>query len=353
MTQPTTASPVRTIGIDLGDQQSAFCVVDADGQSLEEGSVPTNRSAFADRFGAGPSSRVVIEASSHSLWASRCLAELGHEVIVANPRQVHLISKSERKSDRNDARMLARLGRADPKLLRPVRQRTERSFATRAVLSSRWQLVATRTRLINHVRAETKALGNRIPSCWSEIFTRRCRLHLPEGIRASVEPLLEVLDEIQKRINGYDQEIDRLCKEEYPETKVLRQVTGIGPVIALTYVATVEDPSRFSRSRVLGAYLGLTPRTYQSGQRDPQLRISKRGDNGLRSLLVSGATYVMRRTSPDCDLKRYGKRLARGGSPRDRARARVAVARKLAVLLHRLWVTGEVYQPIRERTSAA
>jgi transposase len=168
-----------------------------------------------------------------------------------------------------------------------------------------------------------------------------------------VEPLLEVLDEIQKRICVYDKEIDRLCEEEHPATKLLRQVTGIGPVIALTYVATIEDPSRFLRSRVLGAYLGLTPRTYQSGERDPQLRISKRGDNGLRHLLVSGATYVMRRTSPDCDLKRYGKRLAKGGSPRDRARARVAVARKLAVLLHRLWITGEVYRPIRESTPAA
>lgn len=353
MNQPSTALPVRTIGIDLGDQQSAFCVLDADGQILEEGKVPTNRVAFADRFGTDLVGRVVIEACAHSLWASRSLAALGHEVIIANPRQLHLISKSERKSDRNDARILARVGRVDPKLLHPVQQRSEESFAVRTLLGARTLLVATRTRLINHVRAEAKTLGEPLPGCETYVFTRRARLHLPERIRASVEPLLEVLDETQERINRYDREIDRLCDEVYPQTKILRQVTGVGPVISLTYVATIENPNRFPRSRVVGAYLGLVPRTYQSGNSDPQLGISKTGDRELRRLLVSAATYMMRRSSPDCDLKRYGKRVARGDSPRDRNRARVAVARKLAVLLHRLWITGEVYRPIQERTSAA
>jgi transposase len=351
--QPSTSLPVRTIGIDLGDERSAFCVLDSGGEILEEGSVPTNRVAFGDRFGNGPASRVVIEACMHSLWSSRCLSELGHEVIIANPRQMHLISKSERKSDRNDARMLARVGRVDPKLLHPVQQRSEESFVVRTLLASRTLLVATRTRLINHVRAEAKVLGKPLPSCETYVFARRARLHLPEAIRAAVEPLLEVLDQTQERIERYDQEIARLCDEVYPQTRLLRQVTGVGPVISLTYVATIETPSRFSRSRAIGAYLGLTPRSYQSGDRDPQLRISKRGDRELRRLLVSAATYMLRRSSPDCDLKRYGKRVARGNTPRDRNRARVAVARKLAVLLHRLWANGEVYQPLRTATSAA
>ena len=162
-----------------------------------------------------------------------------------------------------------------------------------------------------------------------------------------MQPLLEVLDELQKRIDGYDKEVARLCTEQFPETQVLTQIHGVGPLVALTYAVTIDKPERFERSRNVGSYLGLTPRSYQSGDRSPQLRISKAGDGALRTLLVGAAAYILRKTSPNCDLKRYGNRIARGGSTRDRARARVAVARKLAVLLHRLWSTGEVYDPNR------
>ena len=345
MTQPNNPVPARTIGIDLGDRESTYCVLDQDGKVLEEGFVLMDRLSFKREFGDRPRARVVLEASGQSQWVARHLEELGHEVIVANPRQVHLISKSDRKSDRNDALILARVGRADPELLRPVSTRSESSAVVRALLNARSQLVGTRTRLVNLVRFEAKVVGSRIPKCSAESFHNRARPHLPETLRETLEPLLDVLAEIQVRIRAYDREVLRLCSKEYPETRVLRQVRGVGALVALTYVATLDDPRRFVRSRSVGAYLGLVPRSYQSGDRDPQLRISKAGDGELRRLLVGAAAYAMRKASPDCDLKRYGLRVAGGNSKRARARARVAVARKLAVLLHRLWRNGEVYDP--------
>lgn len=345
MTEPISPMPVRTLGIDLGDCEATYSVLAQDGNVLEEGSVRMDSQALEDRFSTAPVSRAVIEASSQSQWVARLLAGLGHEVIVANPRQVHLISKSERKSDRNDALLLARLGRVDPELLRPTTTRSEKSATVRALLSARDQLVKTRTRLINLVRFEVKTVGSRIAKCNPDSFHRRARPQLPDTLRIALEPLLDVLAETQVRVRAYDREVLRLCSKEYPETSLLRQVSGVGPLVALTFVATLDNPKRFTRSRSVGAFVGLVPRSYQSGDRDPQLRISKAGDCELRRLLVGAAAYVMRRPSPDCDLKRYGLRIAGGNSKRARARARVAVARKLAVLLHRLWINGEVYDP--------
>ncbi len=336
---------LQAIGIDLGDRESTYCLLDENGDILDQGSVQMNRMAFTELFGDWPAVRAVLEASCQSQWVARCLEEMGHEVIVANPRQVHLISKSDRKSDRNDAVVLARVGRIDPELLRPVKTRSAKSATIRALLSARSQLVSARTRMINLVRFEAKVVGSRIPKCSADSFHHRARPHLPESFRTALEPVLDVLAEIQTRIRTYDREVLRLCSKEYPETRVLRQVRGVGALVALTYVVTIDDPARFTRSRSLGAFLGLTPRSYQSGGRDPQLRISKAGDGELRRLLVGAAAYAMRKASPDCDLKRYGLRVAGGNSKRDRARARVAVARKLAVLLHRLWLNGEVYDP--------
>ncbi len=353
MSQIETAAPMRTIGIDLGDRESVYCVLDAAGKITEEDSVQNDHASFQERFGASLHARIVIEASCQSQWICRCLEGLGHEVIVANPRQVQLISKSMRKNDRNDAQLLARLGRMDPELLRPVTTRSERSAVVRAMLNARSQLVVTRTKLVNLIRSECKVTGNRIPTCSAESFHRQARPHLPASLRAALEPLLDLLAELQLRVRAYDKEVDRVSADEYPETKILKQVTGIGPLIALTYVATVDDPHRFPKSRTLGCFFGLVPRSFQSGDRDPQLRISKAGDPTIRKLLVGAAAYILRKSSPASDLKRYGLRIARGGSKRDRARARVAVARKLAVLLHRLWLTGEVYDPHYAVTQAA
>ena len=159
-------------------------------------------------------------------------------------------------------------------------------------------------------------------------------------------PILEQIGSLTERIRDYDRKLEEISKERYPETELLRQVEGIGPLTALTFVLTVEDPYRFEKSRSVGAYLGLVPATDRSGDRDPQKRISKEGDEMLRKLLVGSAHYILGPFGSDSDLRRHGEKIASRGGKNAKKRAAVAVARKLSVLLHRLWVSGEVYDPL-------
>jgi transposase len=165
---------------------------------------------------------------------------------------------------------------------------------------------------------------------------------------------LETIASLTQRIRQYDRQLETISEERYPETELLRQVEGIGPLTALTFVLTLEDPHRFERSRSVGAYLGLVPATAQSGDRDPQKRISKEGDEMLRKLLVGSAHYILGPfAKEDSDLRRHGEKIASRGAKNAKKRAVVAVARKLAVLLHSLWVSGEVYEPLyKTRTGA-
>ncbi len=336
----------RTIGIDLSQETSTYVAIGAEGDLLGEGKFPTTAEGIDSAFGEEPTSRMILEASGLTHWVARRLEGMGHEVIVANPRRLYLISKSARKTDRNDAHILARLGRVDPELLHPIWLRDEKCLAVRAALRARKQLVWSRTRLINLVRAECKVHGVRLAACSSPAFAKRAKPAIPEILRRSLLPILDTLDALTSQIRHYDKEIEQISEEEFPVTQLLRQVPGVGPLVALTYAVTIGDPKRFRDSRDVGAYLGLVPRVYQSGQSDPNLRITKEGDRDLRALLVNAATHILRPSSPDSALKRCGRRIANRGNPRDRARARIAVARKLAVLLHRLWLTGEVYQPL-------
>jgi transposase len=346
MKKSTVEVPAQCIGLDLGDESSTYCVLDGEAKVVREGMLPTTRDALTAIFSVIDPSRFVLEASRHSHWVGKHLRAMGHEIIVANPRQLHLISKSTRKSDRNDAHLLARMGRIDVDLLQPVHERSDECLAARGLLKARHQLVRTRTRLVVFIRGSLKVFGCRAPGCAAEVFHLRARKTLPANLRSSLEPLLDTLETLSAQIERYDKEIERQGRA-LPQTGVLGQVWGVGPLISLAYAVTIEDPRRFSSSRAVGAYVGLTPRSYQSGASDPRLPISKQGDGMLRSLLVTAATHILRSSAPDSDLKRLGRRLAKGGTPRDKARARIAVARKLAVLLHRLWLTGEVYQPLR------
>ena len=341
----TVPALTQTLGLDLGDRRSSLCLISAKGTVLEEGEVPTTRGALMALFGRLEPCRIVIEACGHVHWVARLADEGGHEVIVANPRELQLISKSGRKNDRNDARTLARLGRVDPELLRPIRLRGDACRATRALLHARDQLVRMRTKLVTFTRGQVKSFGGRVPSCSAESFHKRAGAHVPELLREVVGPVLEVLAQLEVRIRNFDKEIERVSDARHPETKVLRQVRGVGPVLALAYAATIEDPSRFSSSRTVGNYVGLAPRLYDSGAKTPELRISKCGDRHLRRLLVNAASYILGPFGGDSDLRRYGERIARNGSQRDKARARIAVARKLACLLHHLWITGSVWEP--------
>jgi len=312
---------------------------------LEEGRVRTTAAGLRRRF-TGSRSRVVLEVGSQSAWISRLLSELGHEVFVANARHVALIHGSHNKSDRVDAESLARLGRFDPQLLHAVEHRGEQVHVDRATLKARDVLVRSRAQLIGHVRGMVKSVGGRVRRASAEAFAARAGEDLPVALEPALRPVLEQIEALTATIRSYDRQIGQLTRDRYPETALLRQVDGVGPITALAFVLKVEEPRRFGRSRALGPYLGLVPRRDQSGQRDPQLRITKQGDPFVRRLLIQCARYILGPFGKDSALRRYGLRIAERGGPNAKKRAAVAVARKLAVLLHHLWQTAEIYDPL-------
>jgi transposase len=337
-----------TAGLDLGDKYSYLCLIDTEnGEVIEEGRLRTTPEALRRRFASEQPLRIAIETGTHSPWVSWLLEECGQEVLVANARKLRLIYANKQKTDEVDAENLARLARLDPKLLYPLKHRGEESQAHMALIRSREALVGCRTQLVNHVRGAVKSFGGRLPKCPARSFHNKAAEHIPEALWPALGPILEQIGSLTERIRDYDRELQTISKESYPETELLRQVEGIGPLTALTFVLTVEDPYRFEKSRSVGAYLGLVPATERSGDRDPQKRISKEGDEMLRKLLVGSSHYILGPFGSDSDLRRHGEKIASRGGKNAKKRAAVAVARKLAVLLHSLWMSGEIYEPLR------
>jgi transposase len=341
-----------TIGMDLGDKTSRYCILGADGEVRSEGSVATTKKAMLAKFSRMQRCRLAIEVGTHSPWLDRLLRDVGFEVIVANARQVQLISASSRKNDRVDAKLLARLARVDPELLRPVRHRGEQAQLDLMRIRVRAKLVEMRTSLINAARGFSKTLGERLPACDADGMGEEKMGALPEAEREVLRPLMEQVEALTREIKESDAVLEQIARTQYPETELLRQVQGVGVLIALTFVLTVEDPHRFEKSRDVGCYVGLRPRQSDSGQSQPQLPITKEGDRYLRTLLVQGAHCVLSRRGPDTDLKRWGLKLCERGGKNAKKRALIAVARKLGILLHRLWVTAEVYEPLRHSQAA-
>lgn len=341
-----------TIGIDLGDRSSRYCILNEDGEVVLAASVATTKKDLNRVFGALRHSRVALEVGTHSPWVSRHLKALGHDVIVANARRTRLIAASSNKNDRLDAETLARLARMDPKLLFPIRHRGEAAQADLTVIRTRATLVEGRTRLINAARGLTKSFGERLRKCDARYVNEDLAKDLPLALKEAIEPLLKQIGEMSGRIHEYDVAIQRIARERYPEVELLTAVGGVGVLIALTYILTLEDPHRFQRSRDVGAYLGMRPRRRQSSGSDPELGITKEGDVYLRKILVQGAHVILGRQGADSDLRRFGQKLVTRGGKGAKKKARVAVARKLAVLLHHLWVTGEVYEPLHGQAAA-
>ena len=336
-----------TIGLDLGDKTSRYCVFNDRGEVVKQATVATTKKGLAQAFGSLKRCRMALEVGTHSPWVSRLLKSLGHEVYVANPRQLKLISQSSRKDDRVDAMMLARLARVDPELLRPIQHRSEEAQMDLMAIRVRAALVDMRTKLVNTARGLAKAMGERLPKCDADqLGVKQLESLSSQPLQAVLKPLLQQAEALTVQIKRSDRQIEQIARTKYPETELLQQVSGVGPLIALSFVLTVEDKQRFQKSRDVGCYLGLRPRRSQSGQSEPELRITKEGDAYLRKLLVQGAQYILGHRGPDTDLKRWGTRLALGGK-RAKKRAVVAVARKLAILLHKLWSCGEVYEPLR------
>jgi transposase len=335
-----------TIGLDLGDRWSFYCVLDEVGQVLREQKLATTAEAMQQTFARIPRSLITLETGTHSPWVSRLLRELGHQVLVAHAQKVQLITKSTRKDDRHDARTLARLARIDPELLGPVRHRSAQAQIHLSVIRARAELVRARTALVNAARGLVKSYGLRLPQCGTRQVSRELAAGLCTELREVLEPLLKEVESLNEGIQEYDTRMEKIAKESYPHVALLKQVNGVGTQIALTYVLTLEDPHRFRKSRDVGCFLGLRPGRRNSGQSEPQKHISKEGDRYLRTMLVQGAHYILGPFGEDSDLRRWGRKLAERGGKNAKKRAVVAVARKLAVLLHRLWVNGEVYEPL-------
>ena len=334
-----------TVGVDVGDRFSQVCAVDAEGVVIREGRVATTRLALREQLPAPPVCRVILETGTHAGWISRELSAVGHEVLVANGRKLRWLYANEHKTDRVDARYLARVGRWDPTLLAPIRVRSAAADGALRLLRARATLVRARTRLINHVRGAVKSVGCQLPAADATSFARRMGPQLPVELAGALAPVVAQIAELTQTIARYDREVEQLAAAQYPETARLRQVTGVGALTALAFVLTVDDPRRFPNGRAVGAYFGLTPRRADSGRQRPQLGITKCGDGLVRQLLVQAAHYVLGPFGPDCRLRRWGLALSQRGGKNAKKRAIIAVARKLAALLYSLWVRDTRYEP--------
>ncbi len=337
---------VASVGLDVSDRKSCWVAVGSDGTVLERGKV-TTRSSEIEAWAMSLAPTVIaLEAGPHSPWISRLLANSGHEVIVGNPAKIPSISRSRSKSDWRDAEQLGRLARFDRSMLHPIRHRSEEAQLDLQNIRSRDASVRARSKLISHVRGTAKAHGHFVPRCSTEAFVSRARMVLAERLLQIVEPILETIDNLSRTIRFYDQRIEKLVATRYPDAKWLMQIKGVGSLTALAFLLILEDASRFRSSRMVGAYLGLTPARDQSGQSDPQKGISKEGDRLMRRLLVQSGHYILGPFGVDSDLRRHGETIAQRGGKSTKKRAAVAVARKLAVVLHRLWVSHAVYVPL-------
>jgi transposase len=334
--------PAETVGVDLGDKVSRYAFLNEEGIVVEEGHFRNTVESIAKHFGQIGRIRVAMEVGTQSAWIAREFEKLGHEVIVANSRELKWITSSDTKNDRNDAVKLARLARADRNLLAPVQHRTAEQQSDLAVIRARDALVRTRSLLVNTARSLAKGFGLRLPSSITHTFGARALAGLAAHLHLAMQGLLEHIDQLSLRIRDYDQHVKEVAAK-YPAAVQLAQVPSVGTLTAVTYVLTLGSRERFAHSRDAGGFLGLRPRQKQSGERDPQLGISKSGDKYLRKLLVQCAHHMLGQWGKDSALRQWG--LSKGSTGAAKKRAVVAVARKLAVLLHRLWTTGESFQP--------
>lgn len=343
---------VVVVGMDVGDKHNQTCGLNAAGKIMRERRVANTVAGLTVVFKSLPACRVVIEAGGHARWITELLEGFGHEVKIVNPRKMRRIYENENKSDVVDARELADAGLYRWKKLPLAYLRKKEDQEKLSVLESRDLLVRSRVGMVNLVRALLKHEGVRVPKCGTEAFPKRAADLVPEGLLVAVKPLLAQITALTERVKDLDKWIVEKAKND-PAVRSVMQVKGVGPVIGAAYVWTLSDPERFRKSRMVGSFLGLRPKRDQSGEKDKQLPITKAGDAYVRRLLVSGAQYILGPHGEDCELRRWGLKLAERGGKRAKRKAVVAVARKLAVLMHHLWITGEEYEPFHLQKRAA
>ncbi len=352
MSQYSRGIPNLTAGVDLGDKVSRVCVIDRDGAVVRRDSIATTPKAVREYFEALPECRVVMEVGTHSPWVCRTIEQVQREVVVANVSERYggrgARRRPKKRNDTTDAELLARQGRFDVLMLKPIRHRSVQAQADLEILRARDSLVRARSGLINHARGSVKSYGNRLGRCSAEAFRKRASGNTPAQLEPALSPVMAIIEELTTQIRAYDQQIEQAIAARYPAAARLRkQITGVGPITALAFVLLIDDPQRFEDSRDVGAYFGLCPRLDESSESEPQLSITKAGDVFGRRLLVTAAQYILGPFGPECDLRRHGEKIAARGGKNAKKRAVVAVARKLAVTMHRVWVSGNQYEPDR------
>jgi transposase len=343
------------LGVDLGDKKHYICVTDKHGMILKEFTIANDRAALRKLCADYPNAAVALEVGTHSPWISRFLAAGGMRVTVANARKLRAIYQNERKCDQLDARMLAKLLRADPDLLKPIQHGSEQAQKDLVAIKVRDSLVRQRTSIVATVRGVLKSMGLRIPTCSSESFHLKANAFLAQypELEPAITPALISIESLSSQIKLYDKAIELSARENHPQALKFQQIPSIGPITSMAFVLHIEDPKRFKDPRDVGAYLGLVPRRDQSGDTDKQLPISKVGNRYLRQLLVQCAQYLLGHFGPECALREQGLKLAEKGGKAAKKKAVIAIARKLAVMMVAMWQKGGDYKPfppVREIT---
>jgi transposase len=336
-------------GIDLHSKSSEVAVINEAGKIEEQVRISTTESSLRRWFGGRKPMVICLEAGGQSAWAMRILTSLGHDVVVANPGRVRLIAEATLKNDKVDAITLARLVRADRQLLCPIIHRSAETQRQRGVLRVRRTLMNARTACLNASRGILRSFGYRTPGRKAERLAERLAdASIPEEMVSVVAPLVQLALELDEKIAALDEAVETMG-HAYPEVALLRTVPGVGPLVALSFVLCIENPQRFARSRDLAGYLGLRPKMRESASTSHYGGITHQGDIEMRSLLVQAAHGLLR-SRADSDLKRWANGLAERIG---KNKAVVALARKLAVVMHTMWVRGEPFRPFRKADDLA
>ena len=346
-----------TIGADVSDRTTKICVMTkAEGgerRIVVETTCATTKAGFEEALSKFDRSwPVVFETGTHCRWMDRLFKEMGFKTIVGNPGKIPSITKSNTKNDRNDARELARLAIADPAMLHPVFLRDEVYQQMLRFQHARNMLISQRTQTINQIRGFAKSMGHRIECSSTEKFHELSKADWPRELEECAWPLMGVLKTVNLKIKAYDRLIERLAErpEFKPMVERVREVYGVGAIGSTVFVAAIGGrPDRFDHARDVGPYLGMTPKQDQSGDDDKQLHITHAGADIVRATLVECAGVVMMSNAKDTDLKLKGLRIAMHGGGIAKKKAKVAVARALAVTMLALLKDPErEYVPLSE-----
>jgi len=335
------------IGIDIGDNTNFICVLNKRGDIVNEVEVSNTKDAMKKFIRPFKKYKLALEACSHSLWLQMLLSDdKEREVFVSNPRKVRAISDNIKKSDPEDARLLARLVRSDTELLSPIQLRDIGTQQDLMHIKSREMLIRTKGDLVRHVRGVLKPFGLKLPKeVTSDNFHKEAKNHIPKEYLRILNPLLNSIKNLVLDIAKYDKKIKSLIKIKYPETNNLQTMNGVGPLTALTFILVIGDPTRFKKSRDVGAYLGLTPRRDQSGDQDKSLPITKAGDVRLRCLLVNCSHHILGVFGKESQIRSWGLKIAgESGNKIRKKKAVIAVSRKLAVIMHSMLISGKPFE---------